>query len=97
MLLGALPIGRAERGIGSAVVYVRPQDIVLPRDASGPGAGPACGSQGPLARVVVELAGSNVDVTIPIDSVAPLGAREGDRVSVQVRAGVIFPDPRSKA
>ncbi|HEY6431185.1 MAG TPA: sulfate ABC transporter ATP-binding protein [Acetobacteraceae bacterium] len=91
VLLGALPIGRAERGIGSAVVYVRPQDIVLSRDASGPGLVRHARRTGPLARVVVELAGSNVDVTIPIDSVAPLGAREGDRVSVQVRAGVIFP------
>ena len=68
----------------------RPQDIVLSRDASGPGLVRHARRTGPLARWRV-LAGSNVTSTIPIDSVAPLGAREGDRVSVQVRAGVIFP------
>ncbi|MCW3475493.1 sulfate/molybdate ABC transporter ATP-binding protein [Limobrevibacterium gyesilva] len=91
LLADGTPIGRAEDIMGSAIAYVRPHDVTLAPAADGPGIIRHVHAVGPLAQLVVELGGVEIDVAIPADSWARLGAGRGDRVAVTVQAGTLFP------
>jgi sulfate transport system ATP-binding protein len=98
----ALPVDTVEQDNGRAVGYVRPHEFdVLP--ASAPGNGLPAKIQrvvaiGPLAQVeLTRQDGQLLEVSVLRDTLAVLGLREGDHVSLRPRNIRVFADEQPLA
>jgi len=92
LLPDGIVLGRVEAAAtGAAVLYVRPQDIAITRTVGGSDEIRHAHAVGPLARLLVQLGATVVEAAVPAEIWARLGIARGGRVSVTVRAGVLFP------
>jgi len=91
LLPDGIVLGRVEAAAGAAVLYVRPQDIAVMPTVGGSGEVRHVHAVGPLARLLVQLGATAVEVAVPAEICAGLGIARGGRVSVTVRAGMLFP------
>jgi sulfate/thiosulfate transport system ATP-binding protein len=91
-LADGTPLGHAEgAAAGAAIAYIRPHDVAVIPAQDGAGTIRLAHAIGPLAQLVVEIGGIELDVTVPADIWARLGLGRGDRVEIAIQAGTLFP------
>ena len=92
MLPDGAVLGRTESGDTAAIVYVRPQDVVVTPSTDGIGEIRQAHAAGPLGRVLVQIGGTVLDASLPQEIWRQLGLSRGDRVAVRIRGGIVFPE-----
>ncbi len=83
-------LGRVGTADGAATAYIRPHDITVTSAPDGAGTVLHAHATGPMARLTVNLAGTEIDVAVPTGHWSA-GIRQGARVRVSVRTGMVFP------
>ena len=83
-------IGTVDAPDGPAVAYVRPHDIFLRPEPTGPGTICHAHAVGPLARLLVDIAGMAIEITIPGEAWANKRISIGARVDIDIRHGTVF-------